>query len=179
MRSHCHSDSEALPFIAIHCHCHSDRIAIHSVGRSRFGIGPALRRRVGLSLLWVRVYRPAAASASPFSSPSFFSFSVFFFSFFSCFSRVEKKTVQVHVRTHVAIAPGEGELRLRSECAILFFPSAPLPLLSFLFHSLSFFLSFFFSLFLFSRGVWRFSRPVPFWDWFGAASTRAPFPFFG
>ena len=83
------------------------------------------------------------------------------------------------MRTHVATAPGEGELRLRSECAILFFPPAPLPLLSFLFLSLFFFFSFFFSLFLFSRGVWRFSRPVPFWDWFGAASTRGPFPSLG
>ena len=61
----------------------------------------------------------------------------------------------------------------------------PLPSCSSCFPSLSFlFLSLFssplsFSLFFpfpFSRGVWRFSRPVPFWDWFGAASTRGPFP---
>ena len=49
----------------------------------------------------------------------------------------------------------------------------------FSFSFLFFFFSFFFSLFLFSRGVWRFSRPVPFWDWFGAASTRGPFPSLG
>ena len=64
-------------------------------------------------------------------------------------------------------------MRSSPSLLLLLFPSLSFLFLSLFSSPLSF--SLFFP-FPFSRGVWRFSRPVPFWDWFGAASTRGPFP---
>ena len=102
-------------------------------------------------LFRVKVYRPAAASA-----PSFFFFFLFFFSSFLLPFRCRKKNSSSPRANSCGNAPDTGELRLRSESAILLF----LPALLFLLFLFFFFLSFLLLFLVFSFPLSFFSRSL-------------------